>query len=235
VEPEPQPEPEPEIPDDAPSEDPLIDDFDRTPQLRVRSSREGYWFTSQKTGDGTITAVADALVEEPADNYALHAVAQDYVDAETWAVFGAKFNGGDAPVPPYVQAAQYSGLRFWACSGAGSSSVYLEVVTTDTSSEYDDGNEDNHYRYAVELSAEWELFEVPWDDPDLVQLWGTMRSLEPSNVAGFQFNLFDGETGYDIWLDDVEFIEEGVETTVESPRKGPCPGQGTAAADSGAG
>jgi Carbohydrate binding domain (family 11) len=223
--------------EEVPSDDPLVDDFeDGTEQLRLEGSREGFWFArGNATDDGTITDIGDAFVElADGDNLvALHIVAENFIATDTWAVFGANFNNDD-PAPAYIQAAQYDGLHFWACGGLGASKVALEVATTDTSSAYD--GQDNHYRLDLSLTASWKEFIVPWDD--LKQSWGDMSTFNAERVLGIQFNISTGEEGFDVWLDDVEFIDPSG-TTVTTPRSGECPSSAPPepepAADAGAG
>lgn len=217
-----EPEPTEETPEEeVPSDDPLVDDFeDSSEQVRIEGSREGFWFArGNASDDGTITDIEDAFVELAGgeNTVALHVVAQGFVATDTWAVFGTNFNAKD-PAPAYIQAAQYTGLRFWACGGLGASKVALEVATTDTSSAYD--HEDNHYRFDVSLTATWKMVEVPWDD--MKQTWGDTTDFDPEHVLGLQFNITTGEEGFDVWLDDLEFIDPAG-TTVTAPRTGGCP------------
>jgi Carbohydrate binding domain (family 11) len=218
---------------EVPSDDPLIDDFeDGSEQLPIEGSREGFWFArGNSSDDGTITDIEEAFVALTAgDNQvALHVVAKKFTATDTWAVFGANFNDRD-PAPAYIQAAQYDGLHFWACGGLGASKVALEVATTDTSSAYD--HQDNHYRKDLSLTASWKEFVVPWDD--LRQTWGDMTDFDAEHVLGLQFNISSGQEGFDVWLDDLEFIDAGG-SNVTAPRTGACPSSAPpAAADAGA-
>lgn len=213
--------PEPSPSDDEPSDDPLVDDFeDGSEQLRLEGSREGFWFSrGNPQDDGTITDIKDAFAElsMTGNDFALHMVAENYTATDTWAVFGANFHADD-PAAAYVQAAQYDGLHFWACGGLPSTKIALEVVTTDTSSAYD--GEDNHYRIDLALTSSWKEFIVPWDD--VKQTWGTKYTFKADHVMGIQFNLATGKEGFDVWLDDLEFIDPAG-TKVTAARTGACP------------
>jgi hypothetical protein len=208
-----------------PSEDPLIDDFeDGNAQIRTRGLREGYWFTATDgDSDGTITDIDDVFVDLPdGSGGAAHIVASGFDLESPAGVFGVNLNDDDSD--PYLQSAQYDGLAFFACSPAGSQRIIVEITTTDTVKAY------NHYRATVRLTDMWQAFSFEWDD--FSQTWGDMVAFDPEKVVGLQFNL-DADTdpdtleGYDLWLDDIEFIEDG--STSASGPSGACPGSGATA------
>lgn len=210
---------EPEPADDAPSDTPLIANFEGDPSRLRGGSREGFWFTGVN-GAGAITDVEDVFIDTPDGEGAAHVVASgfDVDNDERWAGFGVNFNAGEPP-PVYSQAAQYDGLHFWACTptppDAAMSELYVEMVTTDSSPEYD--GEGNNYRYVVELTQMWQEFTIPWDE--LSQTWGAVTDFNVNAVLGLQFSLKEG--GFDLWLDSLEFIDPaGSSTTGPS---GPCP------------
>jgi hypothetical protein len=157
---------------------------------------------------------------------ALHVVASGFTATDPWAVLGVNFNG-DSPAPPYVQAAQYEGVQFWACTSAisGSSDVFVQIPTTDTSTEHSPDNEDNHYTYPLELTDTWEQYTLTWGAFE--QTWGTTKPFDDEAILGIQFSL-DGE-GFDIWLDNVEFTPDD-DSSASPPPSGPCP----SGADAGA-
>lgn len=229
AEPEPEPEPDP----DAPSDDPLIDDFDSRNARLNGGNREGFWFTDGST-EGQITAIADAFVRLDTGGAAAHIVASGFELPEDggWAVFGVNFNEGATAPPAYIQAAQYDGIQFWACTAAasGTSELYVEIPTTDTSQEYDDSNENNHFRYLLQLDDIWTQYSVAWDDVE--QTWGKTRPFVAEHIVGLQFSLL-GE-GFDIWIDNIEFTPaDGSQPSSPEP-SGPCPGLATTVVDAGA-
>src|SRR5690606_18416396 len=208
------------IDQDGPSDDPLIDDFeDGNTQIRRRGLREGYWFTSTDgMSDGTITDIDDVFVDLPdASGGAAHVIAEDFDLESPAAVFGVNINDDDEEA--YHQSEQYDGLAFFACSPAGAQRIIIEITTTDTVTVY------NHYRATVRLTGTWQQFSFEWDD--FSQTWGDMVAFDPAEVVGIQFNL-DADTdedtleSYDLWLDDIEFIEGG-STSATGP-SGACPG-----------
>ncbi len=227
---EPMPEPAPD--DDAPSDDPLIDDFDNGNPRLSGGQREGFWF-SDGSSEGDITPVDDAIIALDSGGRAAHVTASGF--DTTWAVFGVNFNGGE-PAPAYVQAAQYTGLQFWACTAdaSGSSALFVEIPTTDTSSEHDASNEDNHYRYELALTDTWTRYTLRWSDFE--QTWGTVKTFSEEAVLGIQFSLLD--TGFDIWVDNIEFTPTDG-STASDPPSGACPAADgsatTPAGDAGAG
>ncbi len=209
-------EPEPETP----SDDPLIADFEGNSGQLSGGHREGYWFTDGSS-EGTITPLDDVFVDASTGNGAAHVLAYDYI-ATGWAAFGADFNDGKIP-PAYVQAVQYDGIRFWACTGdaSGMSELFFEVVTLDTSKAHDDTNENNHYRTSIDLDGTWQQYTFLWGD--LEQTWGDKRTeFDVNGVIGLRFSL---ETeGFDLWLDGVEFIEpDDAPSTLANPPTGSCP------------
>ncbi len=217
--------PTPTVDDNAPSDDPLIDDFDNGNPRLNGGQREGFWF-SDGSADGDITPPEDGFLSISGGGRALHVVASGYTGANAWAAFGVNFNG-DSPAPPYVQAAQYTGLQFWACTSAnsGSSSLFVLIPTTDTSSEHSPDNEDNHYAYPLELTDTWTQYTFEW--ADFEQTWGTSKPFNDESIIGIQFSL-DGE-GFDIWLDNLEFTPDD-DSSASPPPTGPCP----SGADAGA-
>lgn len=217
-------EPQPETP----SDNPLIADFEGNSEQLAGGHREGYWFSDGASG-GSITDVEDVFSEAPAGNGAVHILASGY-GAMDWATFGVDFNDGTVP-PAYVQAAQYDGIRFWACTGdsSGMSELFFEVVTLDTSKVHEESNEDNHYRARLDLDDQWTQYEFAWDD--LEQTWGTKSPVfDIDGVIGLRFSL--EAAGFDLWLDNVEFIEGAMASVVTEPPSGSCPV--TLPADAGA-
>lgn len=225
----PEPEPEPEPDPNAPSEDALIDDFDSRITRLNGGQREGFWFTDGSS-DGDITNIDDVFVELASGGAAAHVVASGFTPPPVdeadppggWAVFGVNFNdGGNEPPPAYVQAAQYDGLQFWACTAAasGSSELYVEIPTTDTSSEHDADNENNHFRYRLELSDTWTQVVLDWDD--FKQTWGASREFAADHVIGIQFSLLAEE--FDLWIDNLEFNPPDGSEPSNPPPTGPCP------------
>lgn len=185
----------------------LIEDFeDQNVTILRNDGRTGFWFVDgDPTGDpaGTISPFEAALVDPanaglPNSTRALHVVASGYA-ATGWALAGVDFNGGD----PYEKAANYSGITFWGRAGGTESAVFafrIPTLATDT--------DDDHYGGDVTLSDEWVPYLIPFEGTFLSQQgFGEEVPFEPAEIIGIQFALSPGQTGFDIWIDDVEFAE----------------------------
>ena len=185
----------------------LIEDFeDGNSTLLRNDGRMGFWFSDgDPSGDppGTITPFEAAMVDPPNASLpdstrALHVVASGYASA-SWAVAGVDFNGGDA----YDKAANYTGITFWGRAGGTESSVFaFRIPTASTLAD------DDHYGGAVTLTDEWVLYLIPFDGAFLSQQgFGEAVDFVPAEITGIQLALQPGETGFDIWIDDLQFAE----------------------------
>ncbi len=186
----------------------VIDNFeDKNSSLPRLEGRSGFWFAEGNSADegGSITpfAVTELMMPRGDSKQAVHIVAQGYATEDTWAVFGVNFNDKQA----YPGAAEYIGIRFWAKHGSSTESevVRMELPTTDTSSEH--GGDDDNFGVLLALDPDWMLYTILWDASELQQQgWGVTQTFEPANLMAIQFKLNSPETGFDVWLDDVEFV-----------------------------
>lgn len=211
--PEPSPEPTPDggtppvvVPPTLAFE--LIENFeDGNVTLLRNGDRTGYWFADgDPTGDpaGTITPFDAAPVEPPnpmlaSSTRALHIVASGY-GPTGWAVAGVELENGD----PYPPAGDYAGITFWGKAGGSEEAVFAFRIPT-VSTEAD--GVDDHYGGNLTLTDEWALYLIPFDGFLAQQGFGTEVDFVPAEMIGIQFSLAPGETGFDIWIDDITFSE----------------------------
>lgn len=193
----------------APKPDYLIDDFEDTdPALPRIGKRSGYWFTDCSV-DGTITPIEEVFVK-PEDSgalYVAHVQANGFEDVGSWAAFGVNLNDGKA----YADGAKYSGLKFYARAGGTLTKVRVEVRTIENDLPRGDGGvllNDDTYGRVLEIGPEWQLHYVQWADSTFQQQgWGDAFDFQPEHMTSISFKLAPQETGFNLWLDDIEFIE----------------------------
>ncbi len=146
-----------------------------------------------------------AALEAPRDasTMALHTSGSGFT---SWgAGLGVSFLGGGV----VVDASTYQGVKFWA---KGTGSIRVALTTPGTSTGFcicDDaaGGCGDHFGTNVTLTDAWKEYSFTWDK--LAQEgWAFRTTLDNKALIGMNF-VAGGEKpiAYDLWLDDVAFIE----------------------------
>jgi hypothetical protein len=180
---------------------PLIDDFERgSPLIVPREGRVGFWgFYLDNVPPSSNLPIVPELRSRPLRNnrYAMHTVGGEL---RNWgAVLELKFQ------PGCYDASAYRGLSF---SALGPGRLYVGIREprvvpvqwggTCTSDCYD------AHQMKVELTHRWQRFSVTW--ADLHQRSYDAPALDPTRINSIAFQIQPGDTPFNVWVDDLEFI-----------------------------
>jgi hypothetical protein len=198
-----------------PAIDGLIDDFeDGNNQVALMGERDGYWWVSKDT--------LGASVSEPAENFeaaeggangsamAAHVVGHTVAAGDqAWGVeMGGNFLSAN---PGLYDASRYVGISFKAkAPGDGIKSVRFNVTDVNT---HPDGGvcKDcwNHFRKDFNLTSDWKEYQVLFSELQQRDGWGSPRpeSVTTSQVIAATFAVGGVDSDFDIWLDDLQFLE----------------------------
>jgi hypothetical protein len=200
----------------APASDGLIDDFeDGNNQVMTMGERDGYWWISKDTLGSTITEPADGFQPAeggpPGSAMALHV--KGHLVAKGDRAWGVEIGGNfSARSGGLYDASRYAGVSFKAKIGDPQSAVALRVNVPDVNTHQDAGVCNacwNHFRKDFTLTTEWKEYRLLFTELAQRPGWGEPR---PAHVTAGQtisvtFALGSVESDYDLWLDDIQFLE----------------------------
>jgi hypothetical protein len=181
---------------------PLIDDFeDGDDALAPLEERAGFWRWARES-DAPGTAPALLPVPRP--------------DASARSRLALRVKGGQlydwgATVevnfrPPCYDATRYSGI---ALSARGPGRIYVSLREVGVIPVFEGGTCErdcyNSHVAKLELGREWRDYQVGW--ADLRQRGIDRPALDPSRLHSIAFLIRAEDTPYDVWLDDVGFVE----------------------------
>ena len=198
-----------------PAIDGLIDDLeDENSQVALVGDRDGYWWIAKDDLGTTVTDPPDSF--KPSEggfggsalsaHMAGHTVEQGY---EAWGVeLGANFLSTQGGV---YDASKYAGITFKAKVGQNSIN-YVRVNVTDVNTHKDAGvcrECWNHFRKDFALTTEWKEYRLLFSELRQREGWGNPRPerVTPTQVISVTFALGGMEGDFDLWVDDVEFLE----------------------------
>jgi len=199
-----------------PAVDGLIDDFeDANNQVMTMGEREGYWWVAKDTLGSTVTEPSDGFkpAEGGAAGSAMAAHVKGHIVAkgdQAWGVeLGANFLGAKGGL---YDASRYAGVSFKAKVGDPKSTRSVRVNMPDVNTHPDAGvckNCYNHFRKDVSLTTEWKEFRMMFTEMAQRPGWGDPQPahVTPSKVIGITFAVGSVESDFDIWIDDIQFLE----------------------------
>jgi hypothetical protein len=200
----------------APAEDGVLDDFeDDDTQVVKLDGRDGYWwsnadkegskFTDPPPGTGLKWMEGGANGSKKA----LH-------------VAGATHKGSDQAYGIEVgtnlistkgslyDASKYMGVSFWAKVGPKSiKKVRVNFPDIDTHPDLGScKNCWNHFMKEVELTTEWQEYQISFKELAQRAGWGEPRpkSVQPNQLYAFTFAM-EGGGDFELWVDDINFLQ----------------------------
>jgi endoglucanase len=190
----------------------LIDDFeDNNNQTKVTGGRGGYWYTfADQNGTKVEPEAGGPFAPSPGgangSRYAAHVTGQV---GNGQVVFGALGVNLTDPKGPY-DGSKYKGIGFWAKRGPDSY-ARVRFKAPDVSTDPDGGvcsDCYNDFGADIELTEAWQHFISPWRRLKQLPNWGAPRphAIKPNKLFGLQWQVNRPGAGFDIWVDDVEFI-----------------------------
>jgi hypothetical protein len=180
---------------------PLIDDFeDGDDEVARLEGRSGLW---RWVRDTDLPLSSPALLPIPRPNprpgnqLALHVKGGRLLD---WGAV-VEFNF----VPACYDASAYRGLSFQA-KGPGRIFVAPREVGVIPVANGGTCTEDCHNAHVqkIELSAQWKTYEVRFSE--VAQRGYSKPAFNPSRLNSLAFQIHPEDTPYDVWLDDVRFL-----------------------------
>ncbi|MBN2715172.1 MAG: prolyl oligopeptidase family serine peptidase [Deltaproteobacteria bacterium] len=195
---------------------PLIADFENCSiEVTQNEGRDGFWWVFDDGTEGTISLVAE--------DGAAHFQSAD------WSDWGSGVECHIAPVADYTDhcsydASHYAGVRFKA---TGKGRVIFRVATVSNIAIASGGTCTrgfNCYDMPGErfvLTDDWQTIEMPFCRMKSEGWGGKAAPLNPSEVVGFHFIFYSGQS-VDFWIDDFEFFSEHTAASPVSCEQ-PCP------------
>jgi hypothetical protein len=199
-----------------PGQDGVIDDFeDGNNQMNLEGGRDGYWWPKKDDKGSTLNPEPFAPTEGGADgsDMALHVFGVTSAGSEesgSWgAGFGVNMVSGTGGT---YDGSKYAGIAFKAKAGAnGTPNVRFSVgdVNTHPDGHVCKGNGCwNHFSKNFVLTSDWKPYRVLFTEMKQRPGWGDPRpaAVNSSKIIAIDW-AFQGGGAYDIWLDDIQFIE----------------------------
>jgi hypothetical protein len=195
--------------------DGLIDDMeDNNNQGKAVAGRGGYWYSFADDFGTTVEPEASAhgvaftMSPGGANDSKYAANLKGHVGHGQIVQGGMGVNLVD-PKGPY-DASQYKGIAFWAKKGPGSyGKVRLKVPDINTDGDAGVCTECfNDFGADLDLGETWQHFVFTWRKLKQLPDWGSPRPhrINPAKLFGVQWQVNKPGAGFDIWIDDVEFI-----------------------------
>jgi hypothetical protein len=196
------------------AEDGVIDDFeDGNTQASLNAGRDGYWWPKKDAVGSTIEPEPFAPSEGGADGseMSMHASGKTAVGDATnaWgAGFGVNFLSQKGVL---YDASKYVGITFKARVDEKSTRK-VRFKIGDANTHMDAGICKtcwNHFGKDLTLTTKWKEYTITFAEAQQEEGWGDPRpsSLTPSKLVAIDWSIGGGGIAYDIWIDDVAFIE----------------------------
>ena len=187
---------------------PLIEDWEQKDSELLRlDGRRGSW-TNYDDGTGKQnppdhSALLPSRIPggRGASKQALHVSGGRFL---TWGVtFGSEL--ADASC---YDASVYAGFELWA-KGTGQIRIGVQMIDVQDSRYGGFCKSDcfNSHRKVVELGKTWQKFSFRWEELHQLYPGGPQLDLDPKRIRFLEFSIPAESTPYDIWVDDIAFIE----------------------------
>jgi hypothetical protein len=197
-----------------PAADGIIDDFeDGNTQLTAAAGRDGYWYPSKDNSGSTMEPDPFAPAEGGADGsgLALHFFGKTVSGdpAQAWgAAAGLRWmNQADTP----YDASKYAGITFKArVDEKATRNMRVKIGDVNT---HPDGHVCkacfNHFGKDFKLTPKWQQYTVLFTEAQQLPDWGDPRppAITPGKLYSLDFAIAPAQPNYDVWIDDVQFIE----------------------------
>ncbi len=189
--------------------DGLIDDFeDGNTQLMVIAGRDGYWWKAHDPNGSTIGPEDSTPVPQGVNgSLGMYMTGQTSSEEGAWGVnFGANFKSEKET----YDASKYAGITFKAKVGPNSTKK-IRFKVSDVNTHEDLGvctSCWNHFGKDFTLSEEYKEYTALFSELRQMPGWGDPRppSITPSALYSFDFSI-DKSAVFEIWVDDVQFLE----------------------------
>jgi hypothetical protein len=198
-----------------PAADGLLDDFeDGDNQGALEAGRDGYWYTSHDSlgSEITIPTGGFATAEGGADgsSMAVHVKGKSSSSGDqAWGMeLGLNFLNTQGE---FYDASKYTAIFFKAKTGSKEADKKVRVGIADVNT-HPSGNVCtacyNHFNNNIELTPDWKDYSLAFEDLRQRPYWGAPRParLTSNKVVNVNFQMGGGKD-FDLWVDDVKFLE----------------------------
>ena len=171
--------------------------------------RTGSWYAYNESTTGTQTLAP--VLESREDGILVMETTGSSISG--WgATVGVSLNGPSLSTRLPYDVSDYTGIRFWARRGPGSSyptSVNVHIVQQNTANEEQGGTCvdsasvecSDHYADTISVSSTWQRYQLPFTGFSQVG-WGKVFSRDLAHVLGFEFLI--KTSSFDLMIDDLE-------------------------------
>jgi len=193
----------------------LIEDAENgDDQVIVHDGRDGYLYTyvdgrSQLVNGPTVAGVRPVPLAGGAHGSRCAWNLRGRLADERIVFAGLGVNFTD-PKSAY-DASRFAGVSFFARHGPGAA-WQMRVHFPDGNTDPDGGvcgQCFNHFGANIELTEDWKQYTIPFDTLGQMGDWGTPRleRVDPSKLFGIEFRVKHVDEPFDIWIDDIAFIQ----------------------------
>ncbi len=192
--------------------DGLIDDLeDGNGQVALVAGRSGYWYSAADPNGSTISGAGAFTPTDGGAAGSKKAARATGKTATGDGAWGATFGFSFAPDNAAYDVSKYAGVSFWAKAGAKSTkSVRVKLGDANTRPEGKVCSSGcwNHFGQDLTLSEEWQQYTIKFADLKQQAGWGDPRpaTLAAQHAMSLDWSISAGQD-FDIWIDDVAFIE----------------------------
>ncbi|HEY6476953.1 MAG TPA: hypothetical protein VI456_10255 [Polyangia bacterium] len=121
----------------------------------------------------------------------------------------------------FYDASRFEGISFYARRSAGTSGR-VRVSVSDWNTDPDGGvctKCFNYFGQELELSETWTRYTLPFESLRQMPGWGVPRprQIDPSRIFYIVFGVLDRGAAFDVWIDDLAFIERAPPPAVPPP------------------
>ena len=121
----------------------------------------------------------------------------------------------------FYDASRYAGISFYARRSPGTA-ARMRVSITDWNTDPDGGvctECFNHFGQEIVLSEAWTLYTLPFESLRQQPRWGAPRprQIDSSRIFFIVFGMFDRSAPFDVWIDDLAFIERAPPPAPRAP------------------
>ncbi len=186
----------------------LIDDFeDGNEKAATDGGRNGSWWTS-KAEHATITLPKGAAKPSPGggdgSKHAMHFTGKTD-NSDPWgAAVGVNFLASG-----FYDASKYAGVSFKIKSAKPNLDVRLKILDSNTHPEGGVCKDCfNAFGREVIVGTDWKDVTLMWSEMTQQSDWGNPRPpmIEPTKLHDMEWQIWPGND-FDIWIDDVKFLE----------------------------
>jgi hypothetical protein len=192
-----------------PADDGAIDDLeDGDNQITKTAGRDGYWWSAADPNGSKI----EMQTAEPGANseMAMHMTGKTVPGKPEEGSWGVQLGVNFVTEGTFYNASKYAGIAFKAKAGPDSARAFrFKIADINT---HQDGKICkacwNHFGKDITLTPDWKEYRLTFSAAEQEPGWGDPRptAITPSKLIALNWQVGPGQN-YDIWIDDVTFLD----------------------------